>query len=299
MITILKEKDKDNYEWIDITGPEKAELNEIAIKYDLHKALVEDSLQPEHLPKFEMVGDTQFIILRVYSSVAPKEADTIQEVTDKIAVFIGVNFIITIHRRDYDFLHEIKVRYADTRKSTSPHQLLFRIIHASLSSYEVPTKELGRELDFYEPKIFLRKKTPALLQNLYYIKRKASVMDYIFDLSKSVIESQKGKIASTHYNQLKDEVLRLQTNTKHVIDNVANLLNIYISLSSQRTNEVVRVLTVFSVFFMPLTFIVGIYGMNFEFMPELRWHYGYFFTMCLMVLITLAIFIWFKRKGWL
>lgn len=299
MITILKEKNQDNYEWIDITNPEKAELNEIATKYDLHKALVEDSLQPEHLPKFEMVGDTHFIILRVYSSIAPKEADTIQEVTDKIAVFIGTNFIITIHRRDYDFLHQIKTKYVDTRKSTTPYYLLFRIIYAALSSYEIPTAELARELDVFEPKIFLQEKSQSLLKNLYYIKRKASVIDFIFDLSRSILENLKGKIASTHFSQLKDEILRLQTKAKHVIENVANLLNIYISLSSQRTNEVVRVLTIFSVFFMPLTFIVGIYGMNFEHMPELGWKYGYLYTMIFMVGITIAIFIWFKRKGWL
>lgn len=299
MITILKEKNEYNYEWIDITSPEKGELNDIAIKYDLHKALVEDSLQPEHLPKFEMVGDTQFVILRVYSSIAPKDADTIQGLTDKIAVFFGTNFIITIHRRDYDFLHEIKAKYVDTKKSTTPYHLLFRIIYASLSSYEIPTAELARELDIYEPKVFLQEKTQSLLKNLYYIKRKASVIDYILELSRSIIENLKGKIASTHFSQLKDEMLRLQSKTKHVIENVANLLNIYISLSSQRTNEVVRVLTIFSVFFMPLTFIVGIYGMNFEFMPELRWHYGYAFTLGLMVFITIAIYLWFKRKGWL
>ena len=299
MITILKEKNQDNYEWIDITNPEKAELNEIAIKYDLHKALVEDSLQPEHLPKFEMVGDTHFIILRIYSSIAPKEADTIQEVTDKIAVFIGANFIITIHRRDYDFLHQIKTKYVDTRKSNTPYHLLFRIIYSALSSYEIPTAELARELDIFEPKIFLQEKPHSLLKNLYYIKRKASVIDFIFDLSRSIIENLKGKVASTHFNQLKDEILRLQTKAKHVIENVANLLNIYISLSSQRTNEVVRVLTIFSVFFMPLTFIVGIYGMNYEHMPELSWEYGYLYTMILMASITIGIFIWFKRKGWL
>jgi magnesium transporter len=94
-------------------------------------------------------------------------------------------------------------------------------------------------------------------------------------------------------------LLRLQTSTKHIIDNVGNLLNIYISLSSQRTNEVVRVLTLFSVFFMPLTFIAGIYGMNFDFMPELRWHYGYLSAMLFMTFVTVIIFWWFKRKGWL
>lgn len=297
MISIFKEKKAEGFEWIDITSPEKSELNDIAIKYDLHKSLVEDSMQPEHLPKFETIGETHFIILRVFSSKAPKEADTIQEVTDKVAVFIGSNFIITIHRREYEFLNEVKLKYAE--RSTNPYQILFRIINASLATYTIPISELARELDVYEPKIFLQEKSRSLLKNLYYIKRKASVIDFILDLSRSIIDSLKGKITPTHYSQLKDEVLRLHTNTKQVIDNVANLLNIYISLSSQRTNEVMRVLTIFSVFFMPLTFIVGIYGMNFDFMPELRWEYGYQITLIVMVLITIAIFIWFKRKGWL
>ncbi len=299
MIAIFKEKKVNDYEWIDITSPTKEELSEVSIKYDLHKALVEDSLQPEHLPKFEMVGDTQFIILRVYNSIAVKEADTIQEVTNKIAVFIGNDFVITIHRRDYDFLHVIKTKYVDTKKSTTPHQLVYRIISSAIATYDSPTAALSKELDFFEPKIFLQEKTPSLLKNLYYIKRKASVMDFVFDLTRSILENLKGKIASTHYNQLKDEILRLQSNAKHVVDNVANLLNIYISLSSQRTNEVVRVLTVFSVFFMPLTFIVGIYGMNFDVMPELHLTYGYLWVMLFMVFVTLVVYLWFKRKGWL
>lgn len=299
MITILKEKKGNDFEWIDIAKPDKAELSEVSAKYNLHKSLVEDSLQPEHLPKFEMVGDTQFIILRVHSNIAPKEADTIQEVTDKIAVFFGNDFIITIHRRDFDFLREIKSKYIDTGKSTTPYQLLFRIIHAAILTYNSPISELAQELDFFEPKVFMQEKTPTLLKSLYYIKRKASVMDFIFDLSRSIIENLKGKIASTHFNQLKDEILRLQTNTRHVMENVGNLLNIYISLSSQRTNEVVRVLTVFSVFFMPLTFIAGIYGMNFDFMPELRMHFGYLYAMVFMVFITFIIYLWFKKKGWL
>ena len=299
MITTFKEKSTSDYEWIDLTSPTKEELSEVSSKYDLHKALVEDSLQPEHLPKFEMVGETQFIILRVFNSIAPKEADTIQEVTNKIAVFINNGFIITIHRRDYDFLHDIRSKYAETKKSTTTYQLLYRIISSSMATYDLPIAALGKELDFFEPKIFLQEKTPALLKSLYYIKRKASVMDFVFDLTRSILENLKGKIVSTHYNQLKDELLKLQTNARHVVDNVANLLNIYISLSSQRTNEVVRVLTVFSVFFMPLTFIVGIYGMNFDVMPELRLTYGYLYVMVFMVLVTLVVYLWFKRKGWL
>lgn len=299
MVTILKEKKITGYEWIDIPNPTKLELGEVAIKYGLHKTLVEDSLQPEHLPKYEMVGEIQFVILRIFSSKAPKEADTIQDVTDKIALFIGNDFIITIHRHDYDFLHNIKSEYVETGKCTTPHQLLFRIISMAITTYDLPLAKLVQELNFFEPKIFLQQKIPSLLKSLYYIKRKAAVIDYILDLSKSILENLKAKIAAPQFNHLKDEFLRLQTSTKQIVDNVSNLLNIYISLSSQRTNEVVRVLTLFSVFFMPLTFIAGIYGMNFDVMPELRWQYGYLYSIMFMGFITLAIYWWFKRKGWL
>lgn len=299
MTTLFKERTDSGYEWIDITSPDKAELSEVALKYNLSTSLVEDSLQPEHLPKYEMQGDIQFVILRLFSSKAPKDADTIQRITDKIAVFIGADFIITIHRREYDFLKGIQENYVKAGKCATPHQLLFRIISSTLTTYQVPLSELVQELDYYEPKIFLQEKTQSLLKNLYYIKRKASVMDYIFDLTRSIVENLKGKISSPHFHHLKDELLHLQSNTKQIIDNVSNLLNIYISLSSQRTNEVVRVLTVFSVFFMPLTFIVGVYGMNFDFMPELHWRYGYLFVLMTMLVIMIAIYAWFKRKNWL
>jgi len=299
MVTLLQDKRETAYEWLDIVSPTKAELSEVAKKYKLSTSLVEDSLQPEHLPKYEIQGDIQFIILRLFSSKSPKDADTIQQLTDKIAVFIGPDFIITIHRREYDFLKEILDNFVIPGKCTTPHQLLFRIVSKGLSGYESPLSELMKEIDFFEPKIFLQEKTSNLLKSLYYIKRKGSVIDYILDLTKGIIDSLKGKISSPHFHHLKDELLHLQSSTKQINDNVSNLLNIYISLSSQRTNEVVRVLTLFSVFFMPLTFIVGVYGMNFDIMPELRWKYGYLSVMLLMLLIIIGIFAWFRRKGWL
>jgi magnesium transporter len=82
-------------------------------------------------------------------------------------------------------------------------------------------------------------------------------------------------------------------------ENIHQLLTVYFSASSQRTNETMRILTIFSVFFMPLTFIVGIYGMNFKYMPELEWKAGYPAVMLLMAFVTLLIFIWFRRKKWL
>jgi magnesium transporter len=98
---------------------------------------------------------------------------------------------------------------------------------------------------------------------------------------------------------ISDRQLELEIQYEQMQDELTQLLNLYISLSSQRTNDVMRILTIFSVFFLPLTFIVGVYGMNFDFMPELEWEYGYIGVWVLMLIVTLSVFIWFRKRRWL
>jgi magnesium transporter len=101
------------------------------------------------------------------------------------------------------------------------------------------------------------------------------------------------------YEDMRDFYLRLETDTDDLQENITQLLNLYISLASQKTNDVMRILTVFSAFFLPLTFIVGVYGMNFQFMPELTSKWGYPGVLIFMAAVTFLIFQWFKRKSWL
>ena len=124
-------------------------------------------------------------------------------------------------------------------------------------------------------------------------------MNKLLNLSRGIVDNLQGKILQPELNNLKDMLLKVHTSSDQVLDNSTTLLNTYISLTSQRTNEVVRLLTIFSVFVMPLTFIVGIYGMNFDVMPELRWQFGYPAVILLMILVTFTIYVWFKRKDWL
>ena len=105
--------------------------------------------------------------------------------------------------------------------------------------------------------------------------------------------------SNTYTRDTRDLYVKLHNIYDTLFENMNHLVMVYFSISSQRTNEIVRVLTVFSVFFMPLTFIVGIYGMNFDFMPELRLKWGYPGVMILMGAITFGIYVWFKRRGWL
>jgi magnesium transporter len=105
-----------------------------------------------------------------------------------------------------------------------------------------------------------------------------------------------GRKNKSALQDLKDRLLQLVLKYDEVLENANNLLNSYHSVNSKKTNDTIKLLTVFSAFFLPLTFIVGIYGMNFENMPELAWKYGYFFCLGLMVFISVFIFIWFRRR---
>jgi magnesium transporter len=103
----------------------------------------------------------------------------------------------------------------------------------------------------------------------------------------------------TYLRDVLDLHLRLENIYKTIQENASHLINVYFSLNSQRTNEIMQVLTLFSAFFLPLTFIAGVYGMNFEIMPELKWKNGYYLTWGLMIFVSLGIFTWFRRKGWI
>ncbi|MFN5884380.1 MAG: CorA family divalent cation transporter [Bacteroidota bacterium] len=293
----IKLKSNHGFEWIDLVEPTDEELHAMATSYQLHPAAVQDCLQPEHLPKYELIEDVQFMICRYYDSECPKNADSIRLISRKLAIFWGKDFIITVHRKSFEAFDEVAGRASAIDQ---PYVLVCKLVKACLQTYEEPLQKLDAEIDFYESRIFLKKRIPDLLKNLYFIKRKTYVIRRISNLSKEIPEKlgvNNKRIPA--YQDLKDYYIKLDTVIEEVYDSINSLMNIYISLSSQRTNEVMRTLTVFTAFFLPLTFIVGVYGMNFHYMPELNHPSGYPMVLGLMLFITLFIWIWFKRKGWM
>jgi magnesium transporter len=299
MITRYRNTGKKKFEWIDVINPSVDELRTVAEEHSLHNNSVQDSLQPEHLPKFEWIDNIVFIIARVYDYLSARDADTIQDISNKVAIFVGKDFIITIHRGEQPFLDAIRSKHFETAQCAAPNDLLIKILYYIFQSYVSPSITLETELDQLETQIVLKNQTNTVLRKLYHLKRKAAVCLRILRLSKTIIDNLDKNTSAVIQQDLREFFLGLETSYDQTIENANNLLNLYISLSSQRTNEVVRVLTLFSVFFMPLTFIVGIYGMNFEFMPELRHPYGYPSVITVMGVVTLSIYLWFKKKHWL
>lgn len=286
-------------EWTDVTHPTKDELKAISEKFGLHDYTMVDCLEPDHLPKYEEHNDIHFVLTRILA-IPHDHAHTIQELSSKIAIFYNDKFLITIHRTDQPFLEEIKSKYVDTGRVKSSNEIVTKIIWYVLHSYDKPVITLSEEVDIFESQLFLKSITPNLLERIYYLKRKAGLCKKLLMLTYEVINSiRTTQNDNPALQDVKDLHLKLITMYDQVQEDVTNLLNIYISLSAQKTNDVMKVLTIFSVFFMPLTFISGIYGMNFQFMPELRQKWGYPAALLTMLTVATFIYTWFRRKKWL
>ncbi|MCF8449423.1 MAG: hypothetical protein K9G49_06070 [Taibaiella sp.] len=287
------------YEWIDISDPQPDELAGIAHKYGLHEASVNDCLQPGHLPKYEQLKNYTFIILRIYME-SVKEADTVQEITTKIAVFINDKYIITIHRKPSALLEQLSKTVLVESECKLPMHVLTEIVKAGLHTFDEPGQTLAESIDFYETQVFLTHRKTPLLKGLYYVKRKLDVIRRLLLLTYDIVDKIDPVQSSNAYSRdVRDLYVKQKSLFDALSDNTNHLLNIYFNISTQRTNETMRLLTIFSVFFMPLTFIVGIYGMNFQYMPELGWRYGYPIVMVAMVVVTIVIYTWFRRKKWM
>lgn len=287
------------YEWIDIVDPTREELEEVARKYSLHEASVNDCLQPGHLPKYEQFRNYTFIILRVYAESA-LEADTVQEITNKIAIFINNNFIITIHRKPIALIDIVADDMMDEADCEGPYHIHTELVRSVLHSYDEPGSTLARNIEYYETKVFLAQRKVSMLRGIYFIKRKLDVIRRLLLLTHDIVDKVDQPATSNAYTRdVRDLFVKQKSLFDSLTENTNQLLTIYFNISSQRTNDIMKVLTVFSVFFMPLTFIVGIYGMNFRYMPELTWKYGYPVSMGLMAVIVVVIYIWFRRKKWL
>lgn len=286
--------------WVDVSAPTKEELEELSKNYALNPYAILACLQPDHLPKHEDMDGTHFIITRALSQPLPKHTISIQSISTKIAFFYRKGLLVTIHRKHHDFIHDVREKYFETGIYLEEELIVAKLLWHILHSYEIQAVYLSNEMDVFENKVFSQEVTPHMLSDLYQMKRKALISKKLLLFSQEAVSSL--KLNSDDLTVIQDDRdlhVKLMNIYDQIHDDVSNLVNFYLSISAQKTNDVIKVLTIFSVFFMPLTFIVGIYGMNFEHMPELKSPYGYMGIWLSMIGVSAFIYLWFKRKKWL
>lgn len=287
-----------NWKWIDITAPKKNDLEHLANELNIPNRILINALDPEHLPKYEHLDSASVIYLRTIDK-NKKNAFNIQDLTTKITILFTHDIVITIHRLDHSFLKELREECGS--KQYTFKDLIKKVMSQSLFKFDDPITELESRVEIFEQSIFENNKNQNIIKEGYFLKRKASAIRKVLKFSLDILAGLKERpdFSRSDFVGLKENIERNLFYTEDVLENVTGLLNLHISLAAQKTNEVMRVLTVFSIFFLPLNFLTGIYGMNFDNMPELKTQSGYFFLLGVMTLISSVIFYWFYRKGWL
>jgi magnesium transporter len=287
----ITEKVFDSFKWIDIENPVKEDLEKINKEHGLNYFLIKDSLEKGHLPKYENNKEVDFYIFRAYTSDIELNIDEVGEMSNKIAFFIFHHKLITIHRAPFDFLQIIE------EKKITLNELFLDIVRRMLDTFQKPTIDLSNKISEIERIIFLKDHKAVLLEELYYIKSQSRILKKILQITQSVIDQSAPNFnPSSQFQDIKDVLLKMLMYNEESVENANQLMTTYLSLSDQKNNEVVRLLTIFSAFFLPLTFIAGVYGMNFDFMPELNLRWGYYGALALMVIVVIVVYIWFRRN---
>lgn len=294
-------------QWIDVTSPSREDLLKLAKILNFPERPLLDCLDPELLPKFESFDEKLVIMLRAMEKISFAKSASLEKITTKVALFITPSAVLTVHRLDPDFLVDLRALAASAEAPLDLRSFLKKIFVGTVASYDNPMVELERRIEGFEGQIF-ENKSGTLVKDGYKIRRKLSTLRKIIQLTNNLM----GKVGSRpelrwdDFQDLKDEVESALFYADDDLENLNSLLSLHVALSSQRTNEasyrtseVMRLLTVFSIFFLPLNFIAGIYGMNFQWMPELEWEWGYFVVLGLMSLVASSLFLWMWRKGWL
>src|SRR5690606_14396927 len=289
------------FDWIDITNPTVEDFAELKIKYNLHEASIKDCIETGHLPKIEEFENYHFLIIRSIPKILADDSDSLIEVTERISIFYAEDFLITAHRHEIEFLKDLGGLKKDHKKLQSSKSLVNTLVSAALKTCEdLVLGKMAEQLDEYEDTVFLHRRRKPFLTELYYIKRQIDVSRRVLTLYKDIVDYfHMPQYRNIYTQDLRDLFSRTNTLYRNIAENTSQLLSIYFNIESNHTNEIMRTLTIISVFFMPLTFIVGVYGMNFKHMPELEWYYGYAYVMAGMAILSIIIYIWFKRKRWL
>ena len=300
------ESNVGGFKWIDVLEPKKEDLKSLASEFSLIDRIILNSMDPEHLPKYEKLDSGLVIFLRVIDPNKKSRAINIQELTTKITIIIKEETVITIHRLDQEFIKNLR---EDIQNITiSKNEFVKKIIQKSLRSFDEPLNLLEQKVEEFEEKIFKESRSKTIFKEGYNLKRRASAYKKIMKFYSETFQymSNHNEYQWKDFSGEKEYSDRLLFYIDDVVENISGLLGLHLSITgnktneaSFKTNEIMRVLTVFSIFFLPLNFLVGLYGMNFKNMPELEHPYGYYAVLVLMALISLGIFYWVLKKGWL
>ncbi|PRY21286.1 magnesium transporter [Spirosoma oryzae] len=307
--------------WVDVDGIHEPQVvAAIGQRYQLHPLLLEDVVNTDQKPKidfYDQLTDTSpnpvagsgpvvFVTLKMLHHHRDQPDVDIEH----ISLVLGRNFLVSFQEeRTRDIfepvIDRIKASSGKTRRS-GPDYLLYALLDLIVDHYLVLTEHVGERMDKLEEMIVKERASQYTLTELYNLKRELAHMRRVINPTRDIIgallreDSELVKATTQPYlRDLSDHINQTLETLDAYREAVSGLMDVYYSIVNNRMNSVMKTLTIVSAIFIPLTFIVGVYGMNFEFMPELKSPHGYFYTWGIMIAIAIGEIIYFKRRGWM
>lgn len=284
--------------WVDFDCPTQEETKLLDSYFHFHPLAIEDCLHLLQRPKVDHYEDTHFFVIH---GIVP---DTLN--AREINYFLGARGIVTFHLQPAPEVEEAWRRMQDPAmyKARDHHYVAYLILDQLVDNYFPTLYRIEDQLNEFESREDFEK-LQTLIDEVYDIRRdllrlRRTVIP-MRDLLYRIINSDKIPGTREHvayYTDVHDHLLKLTDMIESNREMTSDLRDSYNSIRSSRMNMIMKTLTVITTIFMPLTFIAGVYGMNFHWMPELSWHWGYFAVLGVMGSLGAGMYVWFRRKGW-
>jgi len=290
--------------WVQVQGlSDVARLVNLGKAMDLHPLIMEDILNTDQRPKIEDFGNYMYVVLKTLAVNGEGEV-----VSDQVSIILGRNFVVSYEEKPSAVFDKIRERLRQDKgrvRKMGADYLMYTLIDAIVDNYFAVIENVEDQIDRIDEDL-ISKPTEEALGAINALKREMIFLrKTLWPLRETIqvmVRSDSGLIkegTKIYLRDIYDHVIQVLDAIESFREILSGMLDAYLSSVSHRLNEVMKVLTIIATVFMPLTFIAGVYGMNFEFMPELGWKYGYPLVLVLMACIVVVMLYKFRQKGWI
>lgn len=300
----FKFKDEKTITWINIDGIHETDiLSKLGKCFGFHPLILEDILNTEQRPKIEDFTDYIYIVLKMIDY-----DNKLDEITlEQVSIIVGKNYVISLQEKPLNIYEPIKNRIRNDRskvRKAGSDYLAYLLIDSIIDNYFDVIEKTGEKIETVENKLVVNP-TQKTLKTIYNLKRDMLFMrKSTWPLREVISKMERGEISlindSTriYIRDVYDHIIQVIDTIETYRDILSGMIDIYLSSISNRLNEVMKILTIISTIFIPITFIASIYGMNFKFMPEVTWKWSYLVVWVIILAVIIYMVIFFKRKKW-
>lgn len=296
---------EDRTTWINIDGlSNTSEIEKVGKYYELHPLIIEDIVNTNQRPKIDEYGDYFFIVAKMLHY---REDGRLEN--EHISIVLGKNYVLTFQEADGDVFDGVRERLASAKgriRSRGADYLVFALLDAIVDNYFVVVEEMSDRIEAMEERLFntrpnddITLEIQELKRTMLRIRRAVNPLREVVSRLEKVDHDLVQEQTINYIRDLYDHMIQVSENIEIYREMTWGLMDMYMTTISNKMNEVMKVLTIMASIFIPLTFLAGIYGMNFEYMPELHFKYSYPILLALMLLLLLGMLYYFKRKRWM